>query len=633
MKTKQFFLLLIALMSFVAQSIAQCAGFAATAQATQNVSCNGASDGSVQVTATGGTAPYSYIWSSNHCLAAIICDGNGAGTYTATVTDANGCTATASATITEPTQLTTSTSTTKPSCFGTSDGSATVNVTGGTMPYTYLWNTTPMQPTATLTNVFLGTYYVSITDANGCTRTEGVTITQPAPLVVSFTTTENSICSGAPLCVTASGGTAGSTPSGGGVFLCGVGGPYSPTNSSNPTPPSGYSFHWDTGDNVFTTTSCIAVTQARNYIVTVSDANGCSATNFYTVQNNYNPCVFPGDANADGVADNTDLLPIALSNANTGAVRINASTQWQPQTAQDWASNVPNTTTNQKHADCNGDGVILANDTLAILQNYGQVHQRAPQTTTNLNDPPIVCTFPHDTTQALTYPYNLKANVTIGSAAIPAQGIHGIAFTIDYDPTVAGSAYINLANTSWLGAANELYHVQHDDGQGHLDVAISRFDGQQRGGIGIVAECGFVITDNVIGRSPNGFNYPFNVTVSGVKAINAQNVTIPMNGVPTQTVLQNMVLSTNANPLAAKISISPNPTHDILNIRTNGVNIERLVLTNMIGQVLLSQNANAVDMATTRATTTLSLSDLPQGTYFLTIDTPQGRLTQKVVRL
>jgi len=131
---------------------------------TNNI-CNGDALGSLTVTASDGTTPYTYNWSNTATTATI--STLGAGTYTVTVTDAGGTTATSSATITEPTALnTTISSQTNVACFGENTGSLTASVTGGTSPYTYNWNSG--ETSATISGKAAGTYTVSVLDANGC---------------------------------------------------------------------------------------------------------------------------------------------------------------------------------------------------------------------------------------------------------------------------------------------------------------------------------------------------------------------------------------------------------------------------------------------------------------------------------
>ncbi|MBU2018712.1 MAG: choice-of-anchor J domain-containing protein [Bacteroidetes bacterium] len=133
-----------------------------------NISCFGLSDGEVIAAVTGGTPGYTYLWSTGAITQNIT--GVIAGVYTLDVTDANGCTSNLSVTLTEPTAISTTISST---ISNGSDGTATVTATGGTTPYSYLW-TPSGQITATATGLAGGNYSVTVTDNNGCTKTESV---------------------------------------------------------------------------------------------------------------------------------------------------------------------------------------------------------------------------------------------------------------------------------------------------------------------------------------------------------------------------------------------------------------------------------------------------------------------------
>ncbi len=337
--------------------------------------------------------------------------------------------------------------------------------------------------------------------------------------------------------------------------------------------------------------------------------------------------VYPGDANHDGIANNLDLLPIALNTSQTGPARTNPSLQWNTQNCGGllWNRTIQNTSTDLKHVDCDGNGTIQAVDTLAILQNYGMVHQRQPLVTF-ANAPSISCVFPSDTTHNASYPYTLQSSVNVGDAANPATDITGLAFTINYDNTLADAAYINLDNFSWLGAPNELYHLQHDDGQGHLDVAISRFDGGMRNGFGRVATCNFVITDNVIGRGLTSMNYPFNVSISKIKAIDNLYNDKPMNGAATNTVFTNMILATSENNLAQRIRLYPNPlSANSLQFNMEGLNCERIAIFNTLGQLVFSQKT------ANKSQFSLELPELIGGVYWVEMNTNAGKAVKKLV--
>ncbi len=212
-----------------------------------NVSCNGGSNGSAVVIASGGTAPYTYLWNTGGSNASNT--NLSAGTYTVVITDAKGCTTSSSVTITEPAALTATTNKTDVSCNGGNDGSASVNVAGGTAPYSYSW--TSGSQTSTSSNLSAGTYHVIITDANGCILSKCVIVAEPTALTASVSST-NVSCNGG------NNGSASITATGG-------------------TAP--YSYNWS---NVVTSASNNNLI-AGSYSVTVTDANGCSYSTSVTI--------------------------------------------------------------------------------------------------------------------------------------------------------------------------------------------------------------------------------------------------------------------------------------------------------------------------------------------------------------
>lgn len=128
--------------------------------------------GSASVTVNGGISPYSYTWSNGATTSAV--NGLIAGTYTVTVTAANGCNETASVTVQTTSPILLLIDAQSESTNGAADGSATVNVSGGIPPYTYLWNTGAN--TATINNLVSDIYEVTVTDSQGCEATEDIVI-------------------------------------------------------------------------------------------------------------------------------------------------------------------------------------------------------------------------------------------------------------------------------------------------------------------------------------------------------------------------------------------------------------------------------------------------------------------------
>jgi len=218
------------------------------ASATQvDIDCYGAGDGSIDLTVTGGTAPYAFAWTGPSGFTATTEDivNLEAGAYGVTVTDSHGCPVpfVNIATITEAAEILVSAMKTDVSCAGDSTGTIDITVTGGVAPYSFAW-TGPSGFTATtedLSDLPAGIYNLDITDANGCMVSFPAleTILEPPPITVSYTQVDVSSCFGAlegSISATGAGGTGtilysldGSVPDISGNFINLTGGYYNLT--------------------------------------------------------------------------------------------------------------------------------------------------------------------------------------------------------------------------------------------------------------------------------------------------------------------------------------------------------------------------------------------------------------------
>jgi hypothetical protein len=215
--------------------------------ALNSVSCFGGSNGAIDFTASGGTAPYSYNWGNGITSEDLV--NIPAGTYTVTVTDANNCTTSETAVISEPSAIANSTLLTNISCFGGANGAIDLTVTGGTPPYTYDWGSAINSED--LSNLSAGNYSVTVIDANNCSVTVPSTLTEPSLLVYSANITD----------ITASGATDGTITS----FVSGGTAPYT--------------FSWSNNE----TSADLNNLAQGDYILTLTDANGCSFIDTLTV--------------------------------------------------------------------------------------------------------------------------------------------------------------------------------------------------------------------------------------------------------------------------------------------------------------------------------------------------------------
>jgi gliding motility-associated-like protein len=260
-----------------------------------NINCNGTSTGAIAITPSGGTAPYTYLWNTGATTQNLT--GVPAGNYSVTITDANGCpTAFGTFAITQnPTiALTITPPVTNVNCNGNSTGAITINPTGGTAPYTYLWSNGTT--TKDLTNAPAGSYTVTITDNTACSRTFGpYTITQPAAVNATAATT-NASCNGT---------------STGSIVLSPAGG----------TP--GYTYLWSNG----ATTKDLTNVPAGSYTVTITDSRSCNrAAGPFTINQ-------PVPITATGTLTN-----VACHGGSTGAISISTPTGGTPSYSYSWSN-------------------------------------------------------------------------------------------------------------------------------------------------------------------------------------------------------------------------------------------------------------------------------------------------------
>lgn len=224
--------------------------FTATPQA---VGCFGSSTGQIVTQTQGGTSPYSYNWNAGQTGANLV--NRPAGTYSATVTDANGCTQVLQSTITQSTEILLAATPQHVLCKGQNNGAIELSAEGGTPAYNIVWSG-PSGFTgsgATLSNLLAGDYVATLTDASGCIKTNNVSVNEPATgLALTLPAVADTIC------FLAADGTATVQAAGG-------------------TPP--YNYFWNVNGG---TAATIGNLSSSEYVVTVTDANNCQqlATTF-----------------------------------------------------------------------------------------------------------------------------------------------------------------------------------------------------------------------------------------------------------------------------------------------------------------------------------------------------------------
>ena len=243
--------------------------------AVTSIGCSGLNDGSAAIAATGGTPPYSYNWSTSAKTTSI--DSLGAGSYSVTITDNNGCLMNKVLQVTSSVPMLATSTVQNTSCKEVSNGSISLTVSGGTLPYHYNWSNG--EATSAATSLTEGAYAVTVTDAKGCSVEAGGNIIASYELSIHAAASA-AITSGAPVQLTVSANT-----------------------------DHGNTYNW-TPAGVLTCSTCAnteaSIQQNTLFTVYAVDVNGCKAVDTVSVQGHSVTDIFIPNAftpNNDGVND------------------------------------------------------------------------------------------------------------------------------------------------------------------------------------------------------------------------------------------------------------------------------------------------------------------------------------------
>ncbi len=257
---------------------------------TNPILCPGTTTGGLNAPPMGGQAPYTFTWSNGQNTQAL--SNLSSGTYTVTITDANGCTEESSMTLDEPQGISINTSIpTSIQCAGDSNGSLQLTVTGGQPPYQYQWSTGATTPL--LQNLSAGAYGYTVTDANGCSRDSTLVLNEPSPLSIATSVLP-------PSCFDTNDGAITLTPAGG-------------------TPP----FQYQLNGGAFSSNSSLGGVGTGSQTIVIQDANGCQITEQIAINEPEELIVF---ASADPEIIQLGDLTTLEAEAQNGTGQINF--QW-----------------------------------------------------------------------------------------------------------------------------------------------------------------------------------------------------------------------------------------------------------------------------------------------------------------
>jgi hypothetical protein len=366
---------------------------------------------------------------------------------------------------------------------------------------------------------------------------------------------------------------------------------------------------------------------AGTYTASYTSAAGCvSVLSNPVVINSCTPdTVWPGDADNNRFVDNADLLAIGLGYDSTGPARTVRGIVWQGDAATDWGHyfTIYSPTVNFVHADCNGDSIINANDTTAILANFGDVHAK----TDGYNGawrsgvPSLRVTMYNDTVYAGD---TMTTKFFLGDSSQPVSNIYGLAFTYHYDPIPVDSNSVSFAflHNTWLGTDTNSISIHKTFlGAGVIKAAITGINHLSRTGYGQIALMRCIITtDNINGKDYSYYNDL--CYISDITAIDAQGYTIPLNaGIDSNHV--GYYPNGIREATAAHISIYPNPASGTVLLTAESA-IKGVEITDILGQTVSSRQLSG------RKSETIDISDLVAGIYTLHVATVNGSGTARL---
>lgn len=344
-------------------------------------------------------------------------------------------------------------------------------------------------------------------------------------------------------------------------------------------------------------------------------------------------CVWPGDANGDGVANQYDLLQIGLDYNLMGPPRTvfpqpSNPIAWAPNLAEDWPT--ASAGVNDKHLDCNGDGLIDANDINAIHLNY---NPEFDFTTTSVpGDPPIYLELE---TPFITITedgvFEVIAHLMVGDAAFPIDNLHGLGLDVQYpfDLVVPGTAVIDYTGSEFFGAPGEVLTLERDlyaQNLGRHDWAMSRRnDATGIDGHGRAATLRYVVSSDIIGGRSEP-EIPFDLVIERAKAIdvngNPISITLPHGGVFTVILINDTVAGAPGDD-EPQVSVFPNPAGNNLYVEWKNIDATRMSLINMMGQQVWEQAVDGRQAVT-------DVNAFTPGLYWVALHTADGSIVRRV---
>ena len=407
------------------------------------------------------------------------------------------------------------------------------------------------------------------------------------------------------------------------VFSDSVAGCYEVHFSNQSSTGPGGIYQWDFGDGNSSTQYEPVHTYSSlgTYQVTLNVFGLCGPVSYGDSLILGPACVWPGDANNDGIANNVDVLSIGLAYGQNGPLRPNASLSWEDQPTGSWNGSLPGSGINYAYTDTDGNAIVNDDDTLAVSLNYGLTHNKG--NTSQVSGPIL-----YFDTLSLSGPVQvgsaMQLPIILGTPTQMVDSIYAIAFTINYQSHLIDTSTMGVAPAlggSWFG--NNLLRLSKDFYEdGNIDAALSRKNQQNTSGMGPVASCSFVMIDDIAKRP---ISDTLILSFSDIHAITASGAEVLIGSIPARiVVVQDKVSSANDPQQLSGIELFPNPSSGNSWLRSTHHPIQQVRITNAQGQELWKTQANGLQVE-------IPSAGWPAGIYLLHLQSQAGSWAQKLV--
>lgn len=374
----------------------------------------------------------------------------------------------------------------------------------------------------------------------------------------------------------------------------------------------------------FSWTPSVGDIRPQPYILTLMALdNKCpyNGTQSYAYLIYVNPCivdsVWPGDANADYVVDNYDVLNIGLANNTSGASRAGATTSWTPQFCTNWANSFASTI-NYKHADCNGDGIINSTDLGAVTSNYGQTHLKnsipGQYKTAGLPD------LDFDTNGLIAHQGStLQVPIMLGSSSSMMNNFYGISGHIKITNSLGAPITLNNT-TSWLGNAANTILFQKNITSNDLAFTLVRNNQSAVNGQGQLATLSVPIANSA------SIGSQLILQFTDLKLITSAGEEILDYNVMSDTMIVQGPNAIGELQHTNFLSVYPNPIDQSLNFELSNTQAYfNVQLIDMFGKIILSQEH-------LQSPQRFDMTNFASGIYMLNVQTTNEFLQQKVIK-